>query len=46
MADDLELIRSLEQLGERVADERFARDLYRRSATGAGSGITTASPSR
>lgn len=29
MADDLELIRSLEQLGERVADERFARDLYR-----------------
>jgi alkylated DNA repair dioxygenase AlkB len=29
MADDLELIRSLEQLGEHVADERFARDLYR-----------------
>src|SRR3954471_8012926 len=29
MADDLALVRSLEQLGDRVADERFARDLYR-----------------
>ena len=29
MADDLALLRSLEQLGDRVADERFARDLYR-----------------
>lgn len=29
MADDLELIRSLERLGDQVADERFARDLYR-----------------
>jgi hypothetical protein len=25
MADDLALVRSLEQLGDRVADERFAR---------------------
>jgi hypothetical protein len=29
MADDRELFRSLEQLGDRLTDERLARDLYR-----------------